>query len=319
MASITERTEPAATNRVFAQMPLIALALLCAFSAVVSDRFLTPINVTNVLLQGSVMAVIVIGMTYVIISGGFDLSVGSVVALAGCVAAEVMLDYGITAGIGAGIAAGAAVGLINGLIVTKLQVNPFIATLGTMVLFRGVTFLMTGGAPIVGEEGLPKPFTDFATDRLLGVHNLIWLTAALFIAFSWVLHGTPYGKRLFATGGNKEASYLAGIAVERVTISAYVWCGALAGIAGVMLCARLQSGQPTAGEFYELTAIAAVVLGGASLYGGEGKLSNSMIGVFIVVVLSNALNLMNVHSYWQRVAVGAVIVAAAALERLKRR
>ncbi|HEY5609043.1 MAG TPA: ABC transporter permease [Alphaproteobacteria bacterium] len=306
-------------SRIAGQMPLIALVLLCAVSAVLSDRFLSTVNMTNVLLQGSVMAVIAIGMTYVIICGGFDLSVGSVVALSGCVTAMVMIRYGILAGIIAGVAVGAIVGVINGLIVTKLQINPFIATLGTMVTFRGVTYLITGGHTIFGEDGLPASFNDVATDRILGIHQLIWLSALFFALFAWLLHATAYGKRLFATGGNREAAYLAGIAVDRVTISAYVWCGTLAGIAGVMLAARLQSGQPTAGEFYELTAIAAVVLGGASLYGGEGKLYNTIIGVFIMIVLANALNLMNVHSYWQRVAIGLVIVAAAGLQRFRRR
>ena len=313
---------PAAADiggRLAGQMPLIALALLCAVSAVLSDRFLSTVNMTNVLLQGSVMAVIAVGMTYVIICGGFDLSVGSVVALSGCVSAMVMIRYGILAGIVAGVAVGAIVGVINGLIVTKLQINPFIATLGTMVTFRGVTYLITGGHTIFGEDGLPASFNNIATDRILGIHELIWLSALFFALFAWLLHATAYGKRLFATGGNREAAYLAGIAVDRVTISAYVWCGTLAGIAGVMLAARLQSGQPTAGEFYELTAIAAVVLGGASLYGGEGKLYNTIIGVFIMIVLANALNLMNVHSYWQRVAIGLVIVAAAGLQRFRRR
>ena len=134
-----------------------------------------------------------------------------------------------------------------------------------------------------------------------------------------LLMRTPYGRRVYATGGNKEAAYLSGIAVQRVIASTYIWCGALAGVAGVMLAARLQSGQPTAGEFYELTAIAAVVLGGASLQGGEGTLYKSVIGVFIMIVLGNGLNLLNVDSYWQRVAVGAVIVAAAAADRLRSR
>ena len=133
------------------------------------------------------------------------------------------------------------------------------------------------------------------------------------------MHATPYGRRVYATGGGREAAYLSGVAVRRVIASTYVWCGALAGVAGVMLAARLQSGQPTAGEFYELTAIAAVVLGGAALHGGEGTLYKSIIGVFIMIVLGNSLNLLNVDSYWQRVAVGAVIIAAAAADRLRSR
>jgi ribose transport system permease protein len=139
------------------------------------------------------------------------------------------------------------------------------------------------------------------------------------VVLSWMMHATPYGRRVYATGGGREAAYLSGVPVRRVIASTYVWCGALAGIAGVMLAARLQSGQPTAGEFYELTAIAAVVLGGASLQGGEGALYKSIIGVFIMIVLGNSLNLLNVDSYWQRVAVGAVIIAAAAADRLRSR
>ena len=301
------------------QIPLLALVVLCLVASALSDRFFSPININNVLMQGAVMTVITIGMTYVIICGGFDLSVGSVVALSGCVAAMAMLEAGIVAGVAAGVAVGALVGLINGLVVTRLDVNPFIATLGTMVLFRGVTFLITGGRPIVGEEGLPEPFLDFAIERLFGIPYLVWLPVVLFGVFHWLLHRTAYGIRVFATGGNTEAAYLAGVAVGRVRASAYVWCGALAGLAGVILASRLQSGQPTAGAFYELTAIAAVILGGASLFGGEGRLYKSIIGVFIMVVLANALNLANVHSYWQQVAVGLVIVAAAAADRLRRR
>jgi ribose transport system permease protein len=213
--------------------------------------------------------------------------------------------------------AGAAVGLANGLVIAFLNVNPFITTLGTMVLVRGVVFLITGGAPVSGETGLPGAFVAFGSDRFLGIHYLVWVPAVLLAALSFVMHATPYGRRVYATGGGREAAYLSGVPVRRVIASTYVWCGALAGVAGVMLAARLQSGQPTAGEFYELTAIAAVVLGGASLQGGEGMLYKSVIGVFIMIVLGNALNLLNVDSYWQRVAVGAVIIAAAAAERLR--
>ncbi len=301
------------------QMTLVALIVLCLVASLLSDRFLSPLNINNVLMQGAVITVITIGMTYVIICGGFDLSVGSVVAFSGCVAARVMLETNIMLGVAAGVAIGAGVGWINGFIVTKLRVNAFIATLGTMVLFRGATLLFTGGQPIVGEDGLPQLFIDFAIERLFGVPYLVWFPIILIVVFSWVLHRTAYGVRIFATGGNTEAAYLAGIAVHRVRISAYVWCGALAGVAGVMLASRVQSGQPTAGAFYELTAIAAVVLGGASLFGGEGKLYKSVIGVFIMVVLANALNLANVHSYWQQVAVGLVIIAAAAADQFRHR
>ncbi len=298
------------------QIPLIALLVLCGATALLTSRFLSPLNLSNILVQSSIMAVISIGMTFVIIGGGFDLSVGSTVAFAGCIAAMAMAEFGIAAGVLAGIATGAAVGLANGVIVAGLGVNPFITTLGTMVLVRGLVFLVTGGAP-VGDMELPASFIAFGSERFLGIHYLVWVPAALLVVLTWVLQMTPYGRRIYATGGNREAAYLSGVPVARIIASTYVWSGALAGIAGVMLTARLQSGQPTAGEFYELTAIAAVVLGGASLHGGEGTLYKTIIGVFIMIVLSNSLNLLNVNSYWQRVAIGAVIIAAAAADRLR--
>jgi ribose transport system permease protein len=300
------------------QIPLITLLALCLVTTLLTDRFLSPLNLTNILVQSSIMAVIAIGMTFVIIGGGFDLSVGSTVALAGCIAAMVIVKFGVAVGVLAGIAAGGAVGLANGMIIARLGVNPFITTLGTMVLVRGVVYLITGGAP-VGDEGLPAVFIAFGSARFLGIHYLVWVPAFLLLVLSLVLHATPYGRRVYATGGNREAAYLSGVPVERIITSTYAWCGALAGVGGVMLAARLQSGQPTAGEFYELTAIAAVILGGASLQGGEGTLYKSVIGVFIMIVLGNSLNLLNVDSYWQRVAIGAVIIAAAAADRLRSR
>jgi ribose transport system permease protein len=300
------------------QIPLITLLALCFVTTLLTDRFLSPLNLTNILVQSSIMAVIAIGMTFVIIGGGFDLSVGSTVALAGCIAAMMIVKFGVAVGVLAGIAAGGAVGLANGMIIAKLGVNPFITTLGTMVLVRGVVYLITGGAP-VGDEGLPGVFIAFGSARIFGIHYLVWVPAFLLLVLSWVLQATPYGRRVYATGGNREAAYLSGVPVERIIASTYAWCGVLAGVAGVMLAARLQSGQPTAGEFYELSAIAAVILGGASLQGGEGSLYKSIIGVFIMVVLGNSLNLLNVDSYWQRVAIGTVIIAAAAADRLRSR
>jgi ribose transport system permease protein len=300
------------------QMPLLTLIVLCAATALMTDRFLSPFNLTNILVQSSIMAVIAMGMTFVIVGGGFDLSVGSTAALSGCIAAMLMPGGGVALGVLGGVAAGAAVGLANGFVVAMLGVNPFITTLGTMVLVRGVVFIITGGAPI-GDEGLPPAFIAFGSQRLFGVHYLVWVPVVLLAVLTFIMRSTPYGRRVYATGGGREAAYLSGVPVRRVISSTYIWCGALAGLAGVMLAARLQSGQPTAGEFYELTAIAAVVLGGASLHGGEGTPAKSVIGVFIMVVLGNALNLLNVDSYWQRVAVGMVIIAAAAADRLRSR
>ena len=169
------------------QMPVIALIVLCVIASIVSNRFLSPINLNNVLMQGAVITVIAIGMTYVIVCGGFDLSVGSTAALSGCISTMVMLEYGIFPGVAAGVAIGAAVGLLNGLIVTKLDVNPFIATLGTMVMFRGATFLITGGRPVVGDEGLPETFLNFATERVFGIPYLVLFPILVFFVFHWLI------------------------------------------------------------------------------------------------------------------------------------
>jgi len=302
------------------QMPLAILLTMAVATGLLTELFFSTTNLSNILLQASVMAIVAMGMTFVIVAGGFDLSVGSIVALSGCVATWVMTTAGVPLGIVSGIAAGAFVGFVNGVGVAKLKVSPFIATLGTMVVVRGLALLLTDGRPIVGDDdGLPDTFLAIGRGQFLGVQFLIWVPLILFCLLSWLMHMTAYGRRLFASGGGREAAFLVGIDVDRVTISSYVLCGTLAGIAGIMLASRLHSGQPTAGEFYELTAIAAVVLGGASLSGGEGKLYKSVIGVFIMVVLSNSLNLLNVPSYWQRVAIGTVIIVAAAADQFKSR
>jgi ribose transport system permease protein len=173
--------------------------------------------------------------------------------------------------------------------------------------------------PISGDDGLPQNFIAYAQTSFLGVPLLTWTPIALFVVLGWALHLSPYGKKIFATGGNAEAAFLAGIPVQRIRASAYAVGGLTAGIAGVMLTSRLQSGQPMAAEGYELTSIAAVILGGASLHGGEGRLPMTLVGVFIIVILSNVLNLLNVDSYWQRIAVGVVILGAAAVDQLRRR
>ncbi|MRX52289.1 ribose ABC transporter permease [Paracoccus sp. S-4012] len=311
---------PARLGRAFLHnVPLLVLTGIVVFAALASDRFLTAYNLNNILLQASILSVLAMGMTFVIISGGFDLSVGSTVAVAGCAAAEVMLHLGIGAGLVAGLMAGLAAGLINGVLIAVVRLNPFIATMGTMVVLRGFALLYTEGQPIFGEAGLPPAFLDYARTSFLGIPLLTWTPLVLFLILGWLLHLSAFGKRLFAVGGNEEAAFLAGIDVTRTRIAAYVIAGVIAGIAGIMLASRLQSGQPTAGEGYELNAIAAVILGGASLRGGQGNLAMTIVGVLIIVILGNALNLLNVDSYWQRIAVGLVILAAAAADQLRRR
>ena len=227
-----------------------------------------------------------------------------------------MVRGSLTGGVLAGLAVGVMVGVINGMVISLLNVSPFIATLGTMVLVRGAVLLITGGVPIVD---LPDTFTQIGTESLAGVPIPVLIAALLFFVFWIMLRFTPLGLKMYAVGGNREASKLSGVSVNRVTIAAYGVCGALAGAAGLVLAARLRSGQPTAGELYELTSIAAVVLGGASLTGGEGRLQRTVLGVLIIQVLSNGLNLINVHSYWQRVLIGGIIIVAASVDRFRRR
>ncbi len=318
--------------RISEHAPIVVLILVCVVTAFLQPRFLSTANLTNVLLQASVLGVIVIGMTYVILSGGFDLSVGSIAACSGCAATAVMVAVvpgeamfdgpNATAtllGLGAGVAVGLIFGALNGFLVAYVGLNAFIATLGTMVLVRGIVLLATDAHPITGDFGLPEAFIAFGRTRFLGLPWITWVPLVLLVVLGWVLHRSRYGLRIMAVGGGPEAAFLAGVDVRRVKASAFVLCGALAGLAGVMLAARLQSGQPTAGHFYELYAIAAVVLGGASLYGGEGRLWRSIIGLLIIVVLSNSLNILNVASHWQEVAIGLVILIAASVDRLRSR
>jgi ribose/xylose/arabinose/galactoside ABC-type transport system permease subunit len=318
--TIPDRAVQGLGPRLLDQVPVLILVIGCMIAALLSNRFATPGNLTNVLLQASILSVLAIGMTFAIVTGGFDLSIGSTAALTSCIAAAVMVETdGWILGVVAAVALGTLIGVANGLTIAYLKVNPFIATLGMMVLVRGAALLVTGGTPVTGDEGLPSAFLAWGFGRFLGLPNLAWVAAGLIALFSWVLHRTPFGVRVFAVGDNRQAAFLAGVSVPHVLVGAYGICGALAGVAGVLLTTRLQSGQPTAGEFYELTVIAAVVLGGASLQGGEGSLYKSIVGVLIMTVLANALNLINVDSYWQRVAVGIVIVIAAAIDQLRYR
>jgi ribose transport system permease protein len=291
-------------------VPVLTLIALVIFASVATEHFLSPLNLSNILVQSAIIAIVAMGMTFVIIGGGFDLSVGSTVALSGCITAWIMIDYGIFAGLLAGIGVGMVVGLFNGVVIGVIGVNPFITTLGTLVLVRGLVFLFTGGAPI---DGVPREFVLFGRERILGINQLVYVPVILLAVLSWVMHATVYGRWIYATGGGREAAYLSGVPVRFVTVSTYVWSGGLAGVAGVLLVSRLQSGQPTAGELYELTAIAAVVLGGAALHGGVGTLWRTIVGVLILIVIGNSLNLLGVDSYWQRVAEGSIIIAAAAI------
>jgi ribose transport system permease protein len=301
--------------RVQLLLPLALVALVTAL-AFLNEHFLTLGNIRNVLLQVSVLAIVSIGMTFVIVAGAFDLSVGSVVALSGSMAALAMTEYGLVAGIAAGLGAGLALGFINGELIAGLGVSPFIATLGTLVIARGLALAVTGGSVV---SDLPSSFAVLGSGVIWGIPVPVLLALLAFAAGGVVLGRTPFGLRVYAVGGNRDAAHLAGIRVGRILVACFTICGTLAALGGLILAARVQSGQPTVGVFMELYAIAAVVLGGASLRGGEGNMIQTLLGVLLIGFLQNGLNLMNVHSYWQQVVLGLVFIAAAALEWLRRR
>lgn len=299
------------------QLLVPAMLLILVIGLKVSSQyFLTTGNLLNVLQQISILAIISAGMTFVIIGGGFDLSVGSVTALSGSLSAIVMVRYGLAAGIVAGLLSGVLVGLINGFLISRFNISPFIATLGMLVITRGVALGATGGASVLN---LPKQFAWLGSGELLGIPVSGFVVVFVFLIGIVVLRNTTFGIRIYAVGGNQEAARLSGVKVHRIITATYVICGFTAALAGVLLAARLRSGDPTAGVTMELFSIAAVVLGGATLHGGQGFLSQTLLGVLFIGLLENGLNLMNVPYYWEQVVIGSVFILAACLGMLRKR
>jgi ribose transport system permease protein len=294
---------------------LLAIGLIFTLG---SDRFLTPSNLMNIALQTSIIAIIAIGMTFVILTAGIDLSVGSVVALSGAVAAglAVQQELGTYVGIALALIVGAAVGLVNGLLIVKGKMPPFIATLSTLAIARGLTLVYTQGRPI---SGIDERFIFLGGGEILGVAAPVIILAIIFVIAYIVLRSTRFGNYVYATGGNEEVSRLAGIRTSMITLSVYVISGFLAAVGGVLLTARLWSAQPNAAVGLELDAIAAPVLGGVSLFGGVGGVSGALVGAFILGILSNGLNLMGVPSFWQQVIKGVVLILAVMLDVFSKR
>ena len=286
----------------------VALALECLFLAVSTDAFFTSANLSNVLRQNAFTAILAAGMTFVILTAGIDLSVGSVVGLAGVVCADVLAHgHGVLAGVLTGLIVGLAIGVFNGLTITTLRVPAFIVTLATMLIARGAAYKYTDARTI---SGLPVEFGAISTSVATAI-----IMGAVF-AIAWVLlMRTAYGRHVYATGGNREAAWLSGVRVRVVEFSVYAISGLTAGLAGVLVASRLNAGYPRAGEFYELDAIAAVVVGGTSLFGGRGSLWGTLAGAFFIGILNNGLNLFRVSSYDQLIVKGGVLLIAASLDR----
>jgi ribose transport system permease protein len=297
-----------------------ALAVECVVFAVFAPHFFSTENLLNVSLQASITAIIAAGMTFVILTAGIDLSVGSVVALSGIVATAT-LKLGLPVAIGlplavlASLVFGALSGGLAGVLVARFAIAPFIVTLALMTVWRGVAFLATEGRPV---WDLPAAFGALGGARLLGVPVPSVVMGAVFLAGHATLTTTRFGRHVVATGGNPDAARLAGIDVRRVVVSVYVLCGMLAAGSGVLLASRMSSGQPNAGLMYELDVIAAVVVGGTSLSGGRGSVLGTLLGAMLIAVLRNGLNLLDVSSYVQQVVVGVVILLAVLLDPVRR-
>lgn len=287
-------------------LPLVLL-LLCLVFGYLNPNFWSQTNIANVSRQAAVLALLSIGMTFAIISAGIDLSVGSVVALVSVVSAEAMLEYGVVPGVAAGLLVGALVGLVNGLVVARLRLPPFIATLGMLVAARGLALTLSGGLPI---SGLPSSLFVIG-GGFIGPVPVPTLIAALAFVIAWVvLTRTQFGRYVYAIGSNEDAAVLSGIKVAKQKIWVYVVSGFFAAMAGIVLTSRVSSGQPTLGEVQELYAIAAVVIGGSRITGGVGGVGRTLLGVIILSVLSNGLNLTQVSTYVQNIVIGLIIIVA---------
>jgi ribose transport system permease protein len=295
---------------------LLAFSVIISF---ISPQFLTFSNILNVFRQTSINSIIAAGMTFVILTGGIDLSVGSVLAFAGAISAS-LIAGGMNAFLAIAIALfiGTLVGGISGIIISRGKVQPFIATLVSMTVLRGATLVFTDGRPITLVSGeSAERFSTIGNGYFLGIPIPIYITLAVFAAAYYILRQTRLGRYVYALGGNEDATKLSGISVAKIKVIVYALSGLCAALAGVIITSRLASAQPNAGSGYELDAIAAVVLGGTSLSGGMGSILGTVTGALIIGVLNNALNILNVSSYYQMIVKGAVILIAVLLDRKK--
>ena len=300
------------TAKLIEQKTLIALILMIGVVSLLNPYFFTTGNILNILRQTAVNAVIAVGMTMVILTAGIDLSVGSILALCGAISANLIAsELPVFVAIGAALGAGAVVGAVTGIIIAKGKVQAFIATLVAMTLVRGLTLVYTDGRPIsTGFTDVADTFAVIGTGYLFGVPVPVWIMATTFIAAWYLLNHTRLGRYIYALGGNETATRLSGINVDRIKITVYAISGFLSALAGLIITSRLSSAQPTAGYGYELDAIAAVVLGGTSLMGGKGTIIGTLLGALIIGFLNNALNLLDVSSYYQMIAKALVILLA---------
>lgn len=300
---------------------LIAFAVIYIFLAInpsTSEAFLTRQNMFNVLRQVSTNLYLACGMTMVIILGGIDLSVGSIIALSGCIAAAMVARHGVAIPLAIlfGIILGGIFGMINGVIISKTTIPPFIVTLATMNIARGFSYVYTGGSPV---RVVSKQWQFVGAGYVGIVPTPVIILLAVLIITIILMNNTKFGRYIYAVGGNIQAAHFSGISVQKIKFWVYTFSGLMAGLAGVVLASRMYSGQPTAGEGAEMDSIAAVVVGGTSMSGGSGKIGGTIIGALIIGFLNNGLNLLNVNSFWQYVVKGLVILLAVFVDFFRNR
>ena len=296
-------------------LSVLAFAALLALS---SPNFLNRANLIALLVGLSFDMIVAVGMTILMVSGGFDMSVGSVLALAGAVAGYSITKYGapVWLGIVLGLLTGVVIGLINGLLITKIRVNPFIATLGMMQVVRGIVFLVTSG---LGIPNLPDAFNFFGQEKLLGLQIPVWIMLFLVVVGEILLRRWSFFRQSYFVGGNERSARLSGINIDVVKIMNYIIVAAMAAVSGLLLAGRMGTASVSAGLGAELRVISAVVIGGASLSGGEGSVIGALLGVILLNLISNGLNLLGINVYWQNVVIGGVLIIAVAADSLSHR
>lgn len=298
-------------------LPFLTLIILFVSLSIASPHFLTNTNLSSVVRQTAVINIMALGMTLIIVSGGIDLSVGAILAMSGLLGTMAMQSgYPILAGVFIGLMTGALCGFVNGLLTTRLRINPFIVTLGTLGIIRGLALIVSNGLPV---HDIPKAYSYLGEGNLLGVPFVLWILLLCALAVHVILEHTKLGRYAFAIGSNPEAAFYAGIPVAFHTTAVYAIGGLLTGLAGMIEASRLMTGQPTAGQGYELQAIAAVVIGGGSLRGGEGTVVGTLVGAFIMGLLSNGSDLLGISPYLQQAIIGAVIILAVSFDELRKR
>ncbi|AGA08349.1 ribose ABC transporter permease [Sinorhizobium meliloti] len=313
---------PARSSRLFSSFSvrdagtLIGLALIMAVFTLLVPGFLSERNLINILQQSSINACLALGMTLVIISGGIDLSVGPTAAIAAVISATLLVaGYPVPVAILAGLGIGVLCGLVNGVLVAYVGLQPFIVTLGTLSTYRAIALIYTGGNPVLG---IPTEFRAIFTGSLAGIPSSVIIVAAVALAAWVLLKKTPIGEYLLAVGGNEEAAYVSGVPIALTKVTAYVISGALAALASLILIGRLGAAEPILGNLWELDAIAAAAIGGASLMGGKGSIIGTILGAIILGAMRNGLTLMNVQAFYQLLATGLIILVAMMIDRMTR-